>query len=278
MSYSRVDNGLSHYWVDEYNMVREGDRTDSDRHVGGDNLWRTGLGYAAWGADELKKGIMDCYEFDSKGKITRIHRSANGVGHEDCSRDQVIMSLAALKVRGDQDEVDKIVKGSKYRISKKFLHTLDSWCWLKDLSGKCWFPLHLLVAILLYAPLSCLSRLNLLGSWGFPSYAQHLTCWTLYTSNSWFGLKWLAQKAMLISLEPCNLLCRYLCGDKSVSDWEINTRIWITDFQWQRWMGNTNHKLDMGKGLQPLTHNQMSQNLLPKDILDIFTDKDESWI
>jgi hypothetical protein len=274
MSFNKIDNGKSNFWIDEYNMVREGDRVYADRKAGGDDLWRTGLGYVAWGSDELKQGIMNCYDFDDNGKVVKIYRSGTKVGYEDCSRDQVVMSLAALKVRGDQEELDKIVNGSKYRISKKFLHTLDSWCWLKDLSGKCLFPLHLLVTIFLYAPMSCVSRLNILGSWGFPSYAQHLTCWVIYTSKPWFGLKWLAQKAMKASLEPGNLLCRYLCSDSSVSEREINTRIWTNDFQWQRWMGGTNHKLGKdGIGLQPLTSEQMSQNLLPKDIVLYFYNK-----
>jgi hypothetical protein len=267
------DNGKSRFWIDEFGMVREGVRfCEQTNKTGGDNLWRTGLGYVAWGFDELKNGIISCFEFDSDNKkITTIYRSANKVGSEDCSRDQVIMALAALKIRGNGDDLTKIVNASKFRISPKFLHTIDSWCWMKDLVGKCYFPIHLFT-IIWYSLLSMISRLNIfhvfgIGSARFPSYAQHLACWQLYTSNNWFGLKWIASKFMLMSIERQNLLCRLLCNDKTISEWEFTNITYLTDFQWQRWISDTNHKLNMGEGLRPLTNDEMSQYLLPKDII-----------
>jgi hypothetical protein len=267
MSFNPIDNGKSQIWIAPNYMVRDGERSFPDEN-GGDNLWRTGLGYVAWGDIGLKNAIINCFSFD--GKRMTVFRSAEGSGGETCSRDQVTMALAALKIRGDIEDLKFIVNNSNYRISKKYVHTLDSWSWMKDLVGKCYFPLHLFM-MLFYAFMSGISRLNILPlSWRFPSYAQHLACWQIYTSRKWLGLRWLASKLMLMTVERQNLLCRLLCRDKTVTGWEFRTIVWRGDFQWQRWAGDANERIMMGEGLRVLSEDEKSQNHLAKDVIKYF--------
>lgn len=246
-------------------MVREGDRVFPDTH-GGDNLWRTGLGYIAWGDAKLKEAILSCFVEGKDGKIEKTFRTAEGYGDDTCSRDQITMALAALKVRGDKEELKKLVPKLKRRISPKYTHSLDSWAWTKDLIGECKFPLHLLM-VFFYTFAAYYNRL--FGGKTFPSYAQHLTAWVIYTSRPWFGLRRLAQKFFLTSVEKQNVMLRLLCEDKTLMEWNFDFIVPYTGFQWQRWMAESNHRIAM----RPLTEEEASQNVLSMDIVHYLKEK-----
>jgi len=104
----------------------------------GDALWRTGWAYITYGEKILKEGILNCFtdEIDKKGKKYIQGHRFPGQGEDNFSRDQLISGLAALYVNGDYDEVKRIRKGLKWRISKKFRLTPGLWFWMMSISTK----------------------------------------------------------------------------------------------------------------------------------------------
>ena len=88
-------------------------------HGRGDALWRTGLAYIAYKCKELKEAILSCYVTvsDNKGQYIQAHRYPDQSTH-NVSRDQITSSLAALFINGDIDDVRRIVKGLRWKLSK----------------------------------------------------------------------------------------------------------------------------------------------------------------
>jgi hypothetical protein len=108
-----------------------------------DTLWRSGLGYIAYGDEETKKGIIDCFRPYIIGE-SRDHskykyqasRASNRFGEDDVSRDQVILALAALEFNGDIEEVQEIAGRLPFRLSRRFLMTPTMWFWVKYLATR----------------------------------------------------------------------------------------------------------------------------------------------
>ena len=109
-----------------------------DNPNGGDNLWRTGWAYIVYKSEILKEGILSCFtdEVDKKGrKYIQAHRSP-GKGAHNVSRDQLVSALSALYLNGDHDDLRRIIKGLRWRISDKFRLTLTIYSWMKAISSK----------------------------------------------------------------------------------------------------------------------------------------------
>tara|TARA_B100001173_G_C15976569_1_gene542472 strand:- start:330 stop:1322 length:993 start_codon:yes stop_codon:yes gene_type:complete len=105
----------------------------------GDALWRTGLAYITWKDPLMKEGILECYRsfgenYHFKKKWYQASRHTGRLGEDDVSRDQVLMSLAALKVNSDLIELDEIASHLPYRLSRRFFMTPDMWSWVRTLT------------------------------------------------------------------------------------------------------------------------------------------------
>jgi hypothetical protein len=108
-----------------------------------DTLWRSGLGYIAYGDQQTKRGIIDCFrpyiigEHRDINKIKyQVSRASNRFGEDDVSRDQVIMALAALEFNGDIEELQEIAGRLPFRLSRRFLMTPTMWFWVKYLATR----------------------------------------------------------------------------------------------------------------------------------------------
>lgn len=106
----------------------------------GDALWRTGLAYIAYKEQIIKEGILSCYRpfemINKEGKkLYQAMRCSGRYKEDDVSRDQTTMSLAALKVNGDEFELKDIVDHLPYRLSRRFKMGISMKCWVKSLGG-----------------------------------------------------------------------------------------------------------------------------------------------
>ena len=133
----------TYYFFDEDKKImlrrNPGWEPDGD-HGEGEGLWRTGLAYIAYGKEIIKKGILECYRpFDMINRETKQYyqamRSTGRYREDDVSRDQTIMSLAALKFNGDEKELKEIALKLPYRISRRFKMGPAMWFWLRAITG-----------------------------------------------------------------------------------------------------------------------------------------------
>lgn len=222
----------------------------------GDALWRTGLAYITWGKEELKKGVLGCFRkfkmINTKRYLYQVARASDRYREDDASRDQTILGLASLKINNDNEELNNIVKGLPFRISRRFFFTLNTWFWVKSLNSESKFrKLFANISLLMQLPLTFFqvslnmiiekilnyetmpieqysgliaekkkSKFNwfekILDKLIWRSYATHLVCWRLWTtdvSKNNILLK-LNQKILLSYIEKDNYLLRMLLKDE----------------------------------------------------------------
>jgi hypothetical protein len=94
-----------------------------------------------------------------QGKPNSIKRHPV-TGRKDTSRDQVIMLLVALFLKGENNECQELANQLKYRISNRYRWTIDSWFWVKMLGGKLWLKY-------LWSFLACFTSLAFLVNYPF---------------------------------------------------------------------------------------------------------------
>jgi len=237
-----------------------------------DTLWRSGLGYIAYGDQQTKKGIIDCFrpyiigEHRDINKIKyQASRASNRFGEDDVSRDQVIMALAALEFNGDIEELQEIAGRLPFRLSRRFLMTPTMWFWVKYLAtrkrGWKWafafmqtlehsinIPLTKFLRFLAGAtkpiplPHNQHSKLPYKEGWrlklykllGYPEYGLHFAAWQYYVVP--FGGilgKW-NLKLMRWQMEDNNLLLRTMLKGREVSMNELDYFEPTNTFMWQR--------------------------------------------
>lgn len=126
-----------------YRFVKDGmmlEVSDFEGNGEGDALWRTGVAYIAYKAPQLKEGILSCYRkftmINKKKYWYQAARCNDGYREDDVSRDQTIMSIASLKVNGDEEELKEIALHLPYRLSRRFKMGPTMWFWLRAISGK----------------------------------------------------------------------------------------------------------------------------------------------
>jgi hypothetical protein len=264
----------------------------------GDALWRTGWAYITYGDKCFKDGILSCFtdEVDNKGKkYIQAHRYPN-YGEEDVSRDQITGALCGLKVNGDIDDLKRIIKGLKWRISKKFQLTPDTWMWMQALKGSLfWSIMFCFIDMIFVAPWSVLYD-KFLYKWAgliqvspeekvgeinvetnkkkkfatdvhYPMYARHLFAWQLHTVRN-NPFKWVCQKCLLIGLHDSNILMKLLAG-KKVKLSDVYHYKAMTGFPWQNIFFKYNYSaceiIELHKGYKELYNN--SANVLDNDVL-----------
>ena len=216
-----------------------------------DTLWRSGLGYIAYGDEEIKQGIINCfrpYIIGEQRDISNIKyqasRASNRFGEDDVSRDQVIMALAALEFNGDIEEVKEIASRLSFRLSRRFLMTPVMYFWVKYLATrktgwKLAYQTIQTLELLYQVPLTKLLRwlsgatkpiplphdqhtklpykkgimYNIYQTIGYHEYGLHFAAWRQYVTTSCGLLGKLNKKLMRWQMEDSNLLLRLLVGD-----------------------------------------------------------------
>lgn len=237
-----------------------------------DTLWRSGLGYIAYGDGQTKRGIIDCFRPYIIGE-SRDHskykyqasRASNRFGEDDVSRDQVIMALAALEFNGDIEEVQEIASRLPFRLSRRFLMTPTMWFWVKYLATReeKWkrrfafmqtlehainIPVTKFLRFLAGAktpiplphdqhsklPYKEGLRLKLYKLLGYPEYGLHFAAWQYYVVPYSGILGKLNLKLMRWQMEDGNLLLRTMLKGRPVSMNEIDNFEPTNTFMWQR--------------------------------------------
>lgn len=236
-----------------------------------DTLWRSGLGYIAYGDEDTKNGIINCFRPYIIGE-SRDHskykyqasRSSNRFGEDDVSRDQVIMALASLEFNGDIEEVKEIASRLSFRLSRRFLMTPTMWFWVKYLATReqKWkrrFAFMLTLEHAINIPVTKFLRwlagatkpiplphdqhsklpykkgirYNLYKLLGYPEYGLHFAAWQQYVVPFGGILGTINKSLMKWQMEDSNLLLRLL-----IDDWidarDIDEVKPTNTFIWQR--------------------------------------------
>lgn len=200
------DNGKTHYYLDDSNMMLE--RLNWGGDGIGDALWRTSLSAIAYKSRTLINSIKNCIIYTHKGKMSFVRHPK--LKNNDTSRDQSIMALIALK-ETDKLYYDIVTQNLSFRISDKFTWQ-DAWLWAK---GK-------------YKLWRLFSCYHFIGWFFEPEYSIHLYCWMLWSSRQkapiikWYLLNFIIPKK--------NYLLRALLGVKD----HIPHLKPMSDFIWQR--------------------------------------------
>jgi len=236
-----------------------------------DTLFRSGLAYIAYGDEDIKQGILNCFrpyiigeERDPNKTKYQASRASNRFGEDDVSRDQIILALASLEFNGDIDEVKEITSRLSFRVSRRFLMTPTMWFWVKYLSTrkKGWkrafafmqtlehsinIPLTKFLRFLAGAtkpiplphdqhselPYKEGWRLKLYKLLGYPEYGLHFAAWQYYVVPFDGLLGKLNKRLMRWQMQDSNLLLRMLVGEE-VSVVEMKNFKPTNTFMWQR--------------------------------------------
>jgi len=276
----------------------------------GDALWRTGLAYIAWKEPLMKEGILECYRpfgenYHFKNKMYQASRHTGRYGEDDVSRDQTIMSLAALKVNGDLEELDEIASHLPYRLSRRFVMGPGMWAWVKTLTCNKHIKLYTNITCglglieksiaiglnKLIAPICGFKRnviknndytsrvhYDLKEKWNgfqkqlsrayYPGFAFHLACWEIFTLPEDYNplLRKLYTKLMLSYCEKENYLCRLLLGDKTVTWEEVENYNPREGFRWQAYLDGSWSNYN-GEKSQEWKDKYLKWNQMDKDCL-----------
>lgn len=272
----------------------------------GDALWRTGLGYIAWGAKELKQGVLGCFRkftmINKKGYNYQVSRASDRYREDDASRDQTILGLTSLVINGD-NEINDIVRNLPFRISRRFFFTLNTWLWMKSLDDENkWRKFLANLSLLMQLPLTfCQISLNkiceyLLGYKLIPtqeysgviaekkkekfnwfqkildkliwkSYATHLLCWRLFTMP-------VKNNNILLKLNQ-NILLSYIESDNYLLRMLLGDKVTLEEIKSYKPMDNWRWSI-RPDGSRNIFFNQMNEkwkeenlkfNQMDRDIL-----------
>ena len=236
-----------------------------------DSLWRTSLAYITYGDQDLKEAIVKCFRkftmINFPGKYWyQASRASNRYGEDDVSRDQVILALVALKLRGDEAELKEITAHLPFRLSRRFRMTPGMWFWVKYLAtGKSGFKTAYLLMNLIE---HCISvpmtkglrflagatkpvalphdkktiwpfdqnswKVRLYKALGYPEYGLHFASWILYSVNDDSLLARMGKTVMRWQMQDSNLLLRILLDGQPVREEEIKAFTPTNTFMWQR--------------------------------------------
>ena len=115
MSTFKKGNKYHNYFVEKDKMMLSKDppwKIDGGDGKG-DALWRTSLAYMTWKLPDMKEGILGCFrKFDMIGLDKYWYQASRYTGRykeDDVSRDQTLLAFSALKVNGDQEELNEIL-------------------------------------------------------------------------------------------------------------------------------------------------------------------------
>jgi len=243
------DNGKTRFYV-ENGMMRE--RT----HDSGDNLWRTSIAYITYKDQAFKEGMINCTRWISP-KHVQYYRSVEQ-NDEDVSRDQVTMFLVAMALNGE--DVNKYIKATKWKLSKRFSLTIDMWLWMKALGGSKFAQKMFFVIQIPIAKTYHLWNKSGFSKKKFPAYASHLLAWQIYALND--DSKYQKSLSDIVSklADDDNYLVRLLL-DLTVNKEQVENVKPTTDFKWQR------NKGEKEKYCRELTPEEAEFNTIDVDVL-----------
>lgn len=237
-----------------------------------DALWRSGLAYIAYGDNDIKQGILNCFRpyiigehRDPKKTKYQASRASNRFGEDDVSRDQIILALTSLEFNGDIDEVKEITSKLSFRLSRRFLMTPTMWFWVKYLATRKqgWKNAFAFMQTLEHSiniPITKLlrwfsgankeialphnqftelpykdgKRIKLYKTLGYPEYGLHFAAWQYYVVPFEGILGRINKGLMKWQMQDSNLLLRILLDGDKVSDREIEDFKSTNTFMWQR--------------------------------------------
>ena len=276
----------------------------------GDALWRTALAYITWKEPLMKEGILECYRYIPAGHhfkkpFYQAMRHTGRYGEDDVSRDQVLMSLAALHVNNNLHELDELSKNLPYKLSRKFNMTPDMFAWIRTFqfktNKKFWTNIFCLAQIAeksialtlnkIIAKINGYKRNSIknndytsrvhynikqkhnwfqkqLAMAYYSGYAFHLTCWQYYTLPAGYNpiTKKILRKILLNYCEKENYLLRILLGDKTVTAEEIDGYEPREGFRWQAYLDGSWPNYN-GEMSQEWKDKYLKYNQLDKDCL-----------
>lgn len=243
------DNGKTRFYF-ENGMMRERD------HDCGDCLWRTSIAYIAYKDQAFKEGMINCTKWISP-KHVQYYRSVEQ-NDTDVSRDQVTMFLVAMALNGE--DVNKYIKATKWKLSKRFSLTIDMWLWMKALGGSKLAQKMFFVTQIPIAKVYHLWNKTGFSKKKFPAYASHLLAWQIYVLND--KTKYQKSLAEIVSklADDDNYLVRLLL-DLPVSKEIVENEKPTTDFKWQR------NKEEKAKYCRELTPEEAEYNTIDVDVL-----------
>lgn len=167
-------------YFDDYNFLLESWLEDQGIP---DSLWRTAI-YSI-----INPGhTINLYSCFKMGRVYR-HPLDSLRDYNDCSRDQTVMALTAMKIN------NMPIPDVNYRISDKFTMG-DSWLWYKAIKGSRFHSALFLTLWRIMLPIlfkwndllwwyvqkmhTANDKKNIYWRWQFPFYAFHLLSWMIY--------------------------------------------------------------------------------------------------
>lgn len=205
----------------------------------------------------LKDSIMQCVR-QRDDTLIQCYRYP-GLGADTMSRDHVSAIILALYINRDKEELKWVLDNLPWRLSRKYVQTVDFWLWqkaLKHSSLKWWisqiFYLINIVLFLLILPWNFLLRTILSVKrtetkdtdpaiykerskmWRFwynliyPHFAIYNLCWQIRTLSPSFLQLILIE---LVKLECRNFVLKAILGRK-ITDEEYQSYIPVSGFQW----------------------------------------------
>jgi len=251
-------------------MINNFQEWKKDDHGERDSLWRSGISYITYGTTNILNGLLLAYRLKDNGKY-QASRCNHLIDEDDVSRDQIILSIAALKIR-NRPELYDIARNLPYKLSNRYNMTPNLWLWLRGITGskisdylnQLYMVFELTINILLnkfiksqikpieYSQDELEYRLKHYGEekirsemlntkwkrflWKieFPGYGLHLSMWMVYVSRNSF-LKKILQKLILIDADSNNLLAKILCGENVTND-EIQNYKPMEEWRWSQRM------------------------------------------
>ncbi len=135
----------TYYYVDQkYKMVLINDKNKGER----DSIGRTFLFYFCYGDERFIEGIESCWIKVERNWFWKLfgkkyyYQGFRYPTHDDhdLSRDHTLYSILAFKYSGYSEEALKeFTSHLRFRISKRYMFTIDSWFWIKAISGSKFF-------------------------------------------------------------------------------------------------------------------------------------------
>lgn len=212
----------------------------------GDTIGYTTDAYLAYEYEPFIDAVKQCFveKEDEKGKYIQAYRSPYHFDLEPntMSRDHILYTLALMKMSGNDDFNKKLSKNLRWKISEKYSFTVESWLWMKGISGN-WF--YMFLYYLIDIPVMIITiiwdmimftlgglksevkqadfvqkreedipkRLKKFRRLMYPTYALYLKALTLYVSPNSPG-KWILNKICLFDSDKQNFMIRLLLNAK----------------------------------------------------------------
>lgn len=212
----------------------------------GDAIGHTVDAYIAYEYKPFIESVKNCFkeEKDKKGSFIQGYRSPYHFGQtpNTMSRDHIINTLILMKLTNNMDFLKKLSKGLRWKISDRYSFTLDSWLWMKGISGNKFYMFLYYIMSIPYLFFSAIWNKIIYKLGGFgnevpqdefvlvpeeqisdkmkkyrklvsPMYATYSKAFQTYVSPNSFG-KWLIKKIGLLLVDKQNFLLRIMFGAK----------------------------------------------------------------